>query len=474
MPRKKKTQHGEGSVYRRKEDGRWVTKYKGKVYYSATKTAAEEKRKKLVNDAKLEAMDPEIVNEETLEEFLTTWLKTVERAHLKPKAFDRKEQALRLHVIPRIGHIAVSKLRSRDVQSMVTDMMDEGYALSTIRQAVYAVSAAYKWGRSQDEPVTNLRPTAGITMPTVQTLPPEECVFFTQSEAESLIEAAYAEYSNGEPIYRYGAAVELIINTGLRQAEVLALEWSDVSDDHHKITVKKSTVHVRDYRNEDDEDLPRYRYVTQESAKTRSGRRVIKCNKAAQHALLELSRQWDNDVETWSAKHPEEEKKDPYYTTRFMTVLHTKDGRPVRERQFSRMLEAIGKRAAVIDDHGLQGKKVSAHPLRHTFATLYLYGKGPGARGDVKTLSILLGHRDVQTTYNVYAHYLDDLEAEDKNAIEITAPAGETLDDVLSYTISENGDVNPEWPAIRAEMNRDIKLQDDKRRQKHKKEATVK
>ena len=80
----------------------------------------------------------------------------------------------------------------------------------------------------------------------------------------------------------------------------------------------------------------------------------------------------------------------------------------MRERALDRLLAAIGERAGIPGD-----RTVSAHKLRHTFASLYLYGGGPGHRGDVKILSQLLGHCTVSVTYDVYAHVLKRIAAED-------------------------------------------------------------
>lgn len=52
------------------------------------------------------------------------------------------------------------------------------------------------------------------------------------------------------------------------------------------------------------------------------------------------------------------------------------------------------------------------HTLRHTFATRALE-----AGMDIKVLSVILGHGDVSTTLNKYAHVLADHKKESMNKL---------------------------------------------------------
>jgi site-specific recombinase XerD len=76
-------------------------------------------------------------------------------------------------------------------------------------------------------------------------------------------------------------------------------------------------------------------------------------------------------------------------------VVAIKRGYPVEPKTMQTAFERI------IKDAGIE--KTNFHALRHTFATRAIE-KGV----DVKTLSVLLGHADVTTTLNRYAHVLDE------------------------------------------------------------------
>lgn len=58
-----------------------------------------------------------------------------------------------------------------------------------------------------------------------------------------------------------------------------------------------------------------------------------------------------------------------------------------------------------------ESRTFGMHSLRHTFASR-LFAKGV----DVKVVSEILGHSDVQITYNIYIHIISEQK---KQAIEI-------------------------------------------------------
>jgi site-specific recombinase XerD len=92
--------------------------------------------------------------------------------------------------------------------------------------------------------------------------------------------------------------------------------------------------------------------------------------------------------------------------------MTTKTKTLVKPRQLDQMFRRI------VTDAGLPADKVyGVHSLRHTFATLLLRN-----HTDIKTVSKLMGHNDVNTTYNTYIHVIKEVEAEAINSIpELTS-----------------------------------------------------
>lgn len=79
-------------------------------------------------------------------------------------------------------------------------------------------------------------------------------------------------------------------------------------------------------------------------------------------------------------------------------VFCTSKGTPIGPRNFTRKFEALRKRADLSTD-------INLHGLRHTYATRLL------ERGEtLKTVQELLGHKDISTTGNIYAHVMPEIK----------------------------------------------------------------
>ncbi len=213
---------GEGSVFRRK-DGVWAAaftvgydeggKRKRRVVYGTTKASVLEGLAKLRADAMAGiAMDPQRL---TLAAFLFRWLEDASRPTVRPSTHRRYGELIRLHIVPRLGGLALSRLTPAHLQGLLVSMEQSG-ASPRARQLVYgvlhrALAQALRWGmvpRNVCDAVTKPR----APRPTMQVL--------TADQVARLFDAAAND--------RFHALYVLAVTTGLRQGELLGLEWDDV------------------------------------------------------------------------------------------------------------------------------------------------------------------------------------------------------------------------------------------------------
>lgn len=376
--------YGNGTVYLRKSDNRWVGKYKigtkpdgspdMKVVYAKSEPECHKKLKEIIDDAK--KTEYVYVAKDTVASYMDTWLTAVKALELKPKSYDRLEQTVFNQVIPYIGQLQLQSITSDDVQKMISALTAESKSYSSIKKAYDAVNAAFKWGLYCDPPKVKKNPAANIRLPSRKLFAQKQIPFYTADEAAKLIACATRICANGVRRYPLGAFVPLLINTGLRASEVLALKWqTDIDMDGKTLTVHNNVVFVKDREKEKG-----YKLIEQDTVKTDAGQdRTIPLNEAAYNALLDLQKL--TGEKTW--------------------VLTTRNNTQTKPRQLDQMF----RRIAVAT--GLPEEKIyGVHALRHTFATLLL------SNGvEIKTVSELLGHSDVTITYNTYIHVIKEQKA---------------------------------------------------------------
>lgn len=184
-------------------------------------------------------------------------------------------------------------------------------------------------------------PARIVELGRVRTQPP---VILTPEEVDALLAAAQG---NTPEAARDKALVELLYSTGLRIHEALKLTVAEV----HPCT---RTLLVR--------------------GKGGKERQVI-FGERAERALTDYLRVRPALLENVQTDPPQ--------------LFITKGGKPLTRRAVGRILQKLTEAAALI-------KPVSAHKLRHAFATHLLDG---GA--DLRTVQALLGHASLETT-NIY------------------------------------------------------------------------
>jgi len=388
-PEKKRREKGTGGISQRK-DGLYQGSYdagvkpdgKRDVKYVYAKTEPECKRKLNALIKEIHKTEYIHVQKISVKDYMNLWLTSVKALELKPKSYDRLEQTVNYQVIPYIGQLQLQSITSDDVQDMITKLTAEGKSYSSIKKAYEAVNAAFKWGQLCDPPKVKKNPAANIKLPNRKLFTQKQIPFYTAEEAAKLTATALHICNNGARRYPLGAFVPLIINTGLRASEVLALKWkADIDLESRILTVHNNVVFVKD--REKDKG---YKLLEQDTVKTDAGQdRAIPLNDAAYNALLNLQKL--TGEKTW--------------------VLTTRNNTQVKPRQLDQMFRRIAVASELPEE-----KIYGVHALRHTFATLLLTN---GV--EIKTVSELLGHSDVTITYNTYIHIIKEQKAKALDAI---------------------------------------------------------
>lgn len=238
---------------------------------------------------------------------------------------------------------APEEVTTQLVRGWIADLRQRGLAQSSVARHLSSLRSFWQYLVVSERVATN--PLLGISTPKRrQALP--TCL--TVEELELLLEAAGR---HRDPIVaaRDHAIISMLVFTGMRRGELLALRLADVCE-------ATRTVHIR-------------------SGKGGKGR------------VIPLAEEVLGPVARWLEVRPGG-RTDALFTTTHGNQIH------------ATRLQIIWRR--VLGDSGITREGVSLHTLRHSFASLLLRN---GA--DLVTIQELLGHTRLDTTA-VYLHLTGD------------------------------------------------------------------
>ena len=369
-----KRSNGEGTLRKRK-DGRWEGRYnagvdengKKKVKYILAKSQAECKEKLRAaiaeyNEEQAMLARCDFLNNPnpTLKEWSEIWLENFCKAAVRQGTYENYKFFFRTYINPSLGSIELKSLSTVNCQQFLMKMFTEGrirgkenqgLSARTVRDIKIALHSCLQ--KAVDEELISKNPCSKVKLP--EDKPKEMKTLSANNLAAFLNEA---RESDCYELYY------LVISTGMRRGEILALEWNDIDFKAKTISVSKQL-----------QRTPEGLQVS--PPKTKSSIRKISISDECVNLLKVMRGKQRLDQKLLFPSPITDGYRDPDAVTR---KLH-------------RML----RRAGLPD--------IRFHDLRHSFATLSL------EQGmDIKTVSHMLGHTDAGFTMNTYMHVTDAMQ----------------------------------------------------------------
>lgn len=362
----KRSNH-EGNI-RKRSDGRWEASLMmaGKRQYVYGKTRQEVViRLQQLQGAAQRAGHLPNPGRRTVSDLLDAWLE-VGATTLKPATLESYRNVCDTHIRPTIGTLHLSRLTPDVVQRLIAPLQKQDKtrtAVKVYRALHRACELAVLWGWLPSNPCDR------ILRPTHQ---PERRDVWAQDELRRFLDGAQEH-----PLY---PLYLLLIASGLRLGEALALQWSDLDFTTRRLTVQRS---VRRIRGEWVFDLP----------KIRSGIRTLALPAEVVHELRRhKARQAEARLRLGAGWH----RRELVFTNGTGDVLHPS----VVEHNLHWLCRQIGV------------PKMTPHGLPHLHASLLL---GEGL--PIPDVSRRLGHATPGVTMSIYAHSLGAREDEVAHAI---------------------------------------------------------
>lgn len=266
----------------------------------------------------------------------------------------RDESIVRVHLLPRFGHLRLDQLDHLAVRQWVADLTASGKAPATIGKAHQLLAESLNTAVASQ--YLKATPCTGVKMPTVQT---QEMRFLNPQEIARLVEVMPQQYKALVLVLAYG---------GLRIGEAAGLRVDRWDPLRRTITVTETLSEVQG------------RLVPSDLTKTAAGKRKVVLPSAVADALTQhiasqglLSRSY---------------------------VFTSPEGGPFRLNSWRRRVWAPALAAA-----GIEALRV--HDLRHTAISIWI---ATGA--NLLEISKRAGHTKTTFTLDRYGHLFPDADAD--------------------------------------------------------------
>lgn len=314
---------------------------------------------------------------QSVADYLGVWLRA-KAMTLKPATTVRYTDYITKDLVPALGAIRLEQLHHRHIAQFVRDQVGAGRGLITVRRCVATLSSALTDAVRQHRLTHNAARYAVIARP-----PRVERVCWTPQEAVTFLRHCGRVKDPLAELY------EVIIGTGMRRGEALALHWSDVRLDERVLFVRYTLSNV-------DNSRPVFN-----PPKTRASFAWIALSGRVVAALV---RQRERQRLQCLGDHGGDEAGG--------LVFARQGGLPLRPeyvlRHFHRLTDAAGL------------PRIRVHDLRHFAATMMLSSQVPLAMAS-KTMR----HSTVATTTEIYGHLLRQVGYDAVKAIDIALTAAE-------------------------------------------------
>jgi integrase len=363
--------HGEGAIYQRASDGKWVGSVnlgyengqrKRKTIYGKMRREVSEKMKSLLADQQ-KGMPLKTNERLTVEQFLKSWLTTV-KGEVRIATYVQYEVSVRCHLIPKLGHVPVSKLTPQDVRTFISAEVAEGLSSTTALLARAVLRRALEQA-VEDNLIFRNPARVARQKGSTGTKSKYHASFMDEAQARQFLAAAKG--------HRLEALYSVAIALGMRRGEALGLRWCDVDFEEGTIAITGSILRIGKGNG-----------VQRLDTKTEGSRRTIRVPVPLLAALR---------FHKISQKEAKLVAGTRWKGNQWDLVFTSEVGTAVDPRNINRNFDLLLKKAGL--------KPMRFHDTRHTAAALML------AQGiELKVVSQILGHSRISTTADIYGHLL--------------------------------------------------------------------
>jgi len=300
----------------------------------------------------------------TLLAYCKQWYETYKKPNIRINTKLKYEISLKRLKRYSISATKLKDLVSENLQKFYNQLSADDLSEATIRITHSVINGALEHAEETKRIIKN--PARKLSIPKSEDLEEKNIKALTDEQREAFL----YQLGRRSKYYMYSL---LMLNTGLRPGEALALECADIDLKRKKVTVNKTFLEKSQ--------------MVQYNTKTVSSRRSTPI---PDNMIILLS-------EYMLMQHFKK-PTDP--------LFQTDTGIRPSQSYLRKRFKFAGEKAGV--------PWVNLHTMRHTYASKLFKEKV-----DIKVISQLLGHKKVSTTYDIYVHFIDNVVCDSVQVLNV-------------------------------------------------------
>lgn len=307
-------------------------------------------------------------------DFAEEWLKNYSKSVKISTVRVRQHEINRLNDY--LAHVELRKITRNMYQKALDGLYERGFSYNSISGAhttagmIFKKAIAYEIIRNNPAEFAKV-PRKIETVDEVEGKK-QEIKFLEKEEL-----ALFLKTAKEKGLYQDYVIFSLLAYSGMRAGELLALKWKDINFDENTISITKTLYNPKNRTTE-------YTLLT---PKTKGSIRTLKMDPAVMDLLKK------HEVKQKELKMANRQE---FYDKDF--VITKTSGYPEMVKTVDNRIRRLLKLAEI-------KKELTPHSLRHTHTSL-LIEAGVG----IKEIQQRLGHGDIETTMNIYAHMTKNME----------------------------------------------------------------
>lgn len=333
-----------------------------------------------------------VPKELSVSDYMDYWIEIYCRPNLKPSTIASYKKYIRLHISPKIGHYLLTSISAEQLQSLINDLVSEGFSKNTIISIKGILSSSLNYA-VQPLHYIQTSPMVYVKIPKGSRSNFKASLYVRDVIEEDIINKIFERFPKGTSPY---LPMMLAYHCGLRLGEAFAVTWDNVDFDKKTITIDKQLQW---------HDEKKVWYLTPPKY---NSSRIIDIDQFVLNLLNELRAEQAANKEFY----------DEFYTTLHYNEqdgINTSSGEVI---DFINVYENGG----FIQPRTMQHTSTvihefcptfNFHSLRHTHCTRLLEAGLP-----LKYVQERLGHKNINVTMNIYNHLTRNQAEQGKKALE--------------------------------------------------------